>query len=186
MQHDHAERTGEVWRYLIYGDGQWMPRWHCTGGDIWLFAVMATCVTLMVAEYFLYAYHTYESLRLRPSIHDRTHRLRLLRVFVACGTLHLAGVYLSWCWTPYYLIAAGYAANAFQMRLLNRSKVSLLAEQEREAREKTIASYEKIKELSATEFSSTTERLKAMIIELERHAGAVMELSSDGRDTGTG
>jgi hypothetical protein len=108
------------WRYWIDGAGAWMARWHCTGHDALLLAVLSFGVFWMVGEYFYYAYLLKQSRGLFYDESFRIHLQRLMRVFILCGIIHLTNV-LIWFWTPYLLWAVMFYINAALSNRLNNS-----------------------------------------------------------------
>lgn len=128
--HEHHHPIGDAidrgWRYWLDGNGQWMPRWECTGHDVLLLVVSLTTASVMVAGYFVYAHQQREAIELLPTEPERQHARDLQRVFLLCGLLHWLHV-VGWFHTLYYLVAMLYGYNAWQTYRLTCDKNRLLA-----------------------------------------------------------
>lgn len=165
--------------YWLYGGGAWVPRWECTQHDLWLFVFWTAAVTWMAAEYGLYGWRTWRAAKISRDV-ERTHLEWLTVVFVQCLLLHVATVLIGWFMTPYYVIVAGYLANAVACRLLNRSKLRLLHQQQgRAIREESQRLVDSI-EAAAPSLRDDHQQLLSIAANLRRLVGKPSEQAASG------
>lgn len=113
--------------YWIHGDGEWMNRWHCSGGDLAACVAMCSACLLMFTSYLVYAAKNHYELRLVKESSFRNHLIRLRNVFLVCGTIHVLDSVICWFIPIYYIIATAMLINTIQCVYLIISKDEILA-----------------------------------------------------------
>ena len=154
----------ETIQYLIYGGGQWMDRWTCTGNDLPLMLFSMFSCLLMFGHYVVYAIKNHQTLKYVKESHFRQHLLELRNVFVVCGTIHLISTVFCWFFPVYYIISALMLFNTLQMVWLLRSKKETLAIQQHTA---GLQATEMIVDIKKIVYEVHAENLKDTLTKLE-------------------